>query len=247
MFRSHGSNPDDYKAAVGVQQRIEKWGRYTLVYQPQQADLVWVVWKERKGGNRLPGQPTQMPPVTMPQPSDPGTGPNPGGPGQPGAPGSPRQNPGGIGGPDGVGTSNGGRGVGMVWPVNDQLAVYMPENDEKPAVAAVEEVGERRAERTGHASLRKDRGRDRRRVFQIDERLEVARRADYSSTRDLRRKRALSIQRRCPRGSRADRGPAGDRVRTGVRGRSGRSARFSVLEDAQVFGNRLAREMRAVG
>ena len=122
--------PDDYKAAVGVQQRIEKWGRYTLVYQPQQADLVWVVWKERKGGNRLPGQPTQMPPVTMPQPSDPGTGPNPGGPGQPGAPGSPRQNPGGIGGPDGVGTSNGGRGVGMVWPVNDQLAVYMPENYE---------------------------------------------------------------------------------------------------------------------
>jgi hypothetical protein len=124
--------PDDYNAAVGVQQRIEKWGKYTLVYQPQDADLVWVVWKERKGGNRLPGQPTQMPPVTMPQPSDPGTGPgqNPGGPGQPGAPGSPRQNPGGIGGPDGAGTSNGGPGVGMVWPVNDQLAVYMPQNDE---------------------------------------------------------------------------------------------------------------------
>ena len=122
--------PQDYDAVVGVQQRIQKWGRYTLVYGPQDADLVWVVWKERKGGNRLPGQPTQMPPVSMPQPSDPGTGQNPGGQGQPGAPGGPRQNPGGIGGPDGVGISNGGPEVGMVWPANDQLAVYMPQSDE---------------------------------------------------------------------------------------------------------------------
>jgi hypothetical protein len=119
--------PDDYNAALGVQQRLQKWGRYRLVYEEQQADLVWVVWKQRKGGNRLPGQPTQMPPMSMPP--GPGTGPNPGGPGQnPGAPGGPRQNPGGVG-PDGVGTSNGGPEVGMVWPVSDQLAVYMPQSD----------------------------------------------------------------------------------------------------------------------
>lgn len=127
--------PADYNAAVGVEQRLKRWGRYTLVYEQQQADLVWVVWKERKGGNRLPGQPSQMPPMSMPQPPGPGTGPatSPGGPGQnpgrsPGG-GTPGQNSGGIG-PDGVGTSNGGPGVGMVWPVNDQLAVYMPQDDE---------------------------------------------------------------------------------------------------------------------
>jgi hypothetical protein len=124
--------PEDRGAVDAVEQRIERWGRYTLVYEPRQADLVWVVWKERKGGNRLPGQPSGVPPMNMPQPNDPGSGPgqNPGGPGQPGAPGGPRQNPGGVGGPDGVGISNGGPGVGAVWPVNDQLAVYMPQNDE---------------------------------------------------------------------------------------------------------------------
>lgn len=124
--------PDDYKAAVGVEQRLQKWGRYKLAYEQQQADLVWVVWKERKGGSRLPGQPTQMPPVGMPQPGS-GTGPGqpPMGPGQtPGRPGAPGQNPGGIDGPDGVGTANGGAGVGAVWPVNDQLAVFMSQSDE---------------------------------------------------------------------------------------------------------------------
>ncbi len=123
--------PDDYNAAIGVEQRLQHWGRYKLVYQPQQADLVWVVWKQRKGGNRLPGQPSQMPPMAQPQ-NPGGPGQNPGGPGSgPGQnPGNPRQNPGGIGGPDGVGVSNGGPGVGMVWPVNDQLAVYMGPSDE---------------------------------------------------------------------------------------------------------------------
>ena len=47
----------------------------------------------------------------------------------PAGPGGTRQNPGGIS-PDGVGTSNGGPEAGMVWPVNDQLAVYMPQSDE---------------------------------------------------------------------------------------------------------------------
>ena len=129
--------PDDYNAAVGVQQRLQKWGRYKLVYEQQQADLVWVVWKQRKGGNRWPGQPSQAPPVIMlpgpgngPGQNPGGVGPNPGGPGQnPGGPGGTRQNPGGIS-PDGGGVSNGGPGVGMVWPVNDQLAVYMPQSDE---------------------------------------------------------------------------------------------------------------------
>jgi len=125
--------PDDYKAAIGVEQRMQHWGRYTLVYQPDQADLVWVVWKQRKGGNRYPGQPTQMPPATMPQPpgsgTDPGTGPgqNPGGPGQ--NPNRPGQNPGGIGEPDGVGTSRGGPGVGVMLPVTDQLAIFMGSSD----------------------------------------------------------------------------------------------------------------------
>ncbi len=127
--------PDDYNAAVGCSSDLQKWGRYTLVYEQQQADLVWVVWKQRKGGNRWPGQPSQMPPMSMPP--GPGAGPNPGGPGQnpggvgqnPAGPGGTRQNPGGIS-PDGVGTSNGGPEAGMVWPVNDQLAVYMPQSDE---------------------------------------------------------------------------------------------------------------------
>ncbi|MGC2617447.1 MAG: hypothetical protein WA414_00310, partial [Acidobacteriaceae bacterium] len=65
--------PLDYDAAVGVQQRIQKWGRYTLVNENQQADLVLVVWRARPQGNRLPG-PTQMPPVRGPQIPDPGAG-----------------------------------------------------------------------------------------------------------------------------------------------------------------------------
>jgi len=124
--------PDDYHAAIGVEQRLQRWGRYQLVYEPQQADLIWVVWKQRKGGNRWPGQPPQTPPVTMPR--NPGQNPDPGqNPGQnPGAPGQypGGQNPGDVGGPDGVGVSRGGPGVGAVLPVNDQLAIYMPQSDE---------------------------------------------------------------------------------------------------------------------
>jgi hypothetical protein len=114
--------PGDYDAAVGVQQRIASWDRYKLVYEQQQADLVFVVWKARPQGNRLPGQPTQMPPVTAPQIPDPGTGPNPGNP-----QGRPGQAPGGMGTPDGVGVSHGGPGV-AAYPVNDQLAVYAPDD-----------------------------------------------------------------------------------------------------------------------
>lgn len=124
--------PSDYDAAVGVQQRIRQWGRYTLLYDNQQADLVFVVWKARPEGNRLPGQPTQMPPMSVPQMPDPGTGQNPGNPqGTPGQnPRNPQgQNPGGMGGPDGVGLSNGGPGV-AVYPTKDQLAVYLPQSDE---------------------------------------------------------------------------------------------------------------------
>jgi hypothetical protein len=125
--------PSDYNAALGVQNRIQKWGRYTLSYpaDAQPPDLVFVVWKERAEGNRLPGQPTEMPPIGGPR--EPGAGTSPGGPGQiPGQPGQPQQGPGqgpGIGdGPGDVGISGGGgRGVGGVFPVNDELAVYMPE------------------------------------------------------------------------------------------------------------------------
>ncbi|HTW48935.1 MAG TPA: hypothetical protein VMD92_13370 [Acidobacteriaceae bacterium] len=118
--------PVDYDAAVGVQERLQKWNRYTLANEEQQADLVFVVWKARPEGNRLPGQPTQMPPIHPQQIPDPGTGA-----GQnPGSPqGMPGQGPGGMGGPDGGGISHGGPGVG-VYPVNDQLAVYQPQSDE---------------------------------------------------------------------------------------------------------------------
>ena len=121
--------PQDYDAAVAVQQTLKRWGRYMLVYQQQNADLVFVVWKERKGGNRLPGQPTGMPPVTGPHVPDPGTqGPGAGGPGNNPQGGS-GQNPGGIDGPDGVGVGHSGSGQpldGRVGPPGDLLAVYEP-------------------------------------------------------------------------------------------------------------------------
>jgi hypothetical protein len=120
--------PGDYDAAVGVQQRVQKWDRYVLVTEKQQADLVLVVWRERPEGSRLPGQPTQMPPVRMPQMPDPGTGT---GTGQ--NPGNPLVRRGlyrgGLGGPDGTGVSHGGSGVGA-YPPNDQLAVYQAQSDE---------------------------------------------------------------------------------------------------------------------
>lgn len=119
--------PLDYDAAIGVQQRIQRWGRYALVTENQQADLVFVVWRGRPQGNRLPGQPTQMPPVRAPQIPDPGTGTGTGN--NPGNPqGKPGQDPGGMGGPDGVGVSHGGQGV-ATYPPNDQLAVYQPQGD----------------------------------------------------------------------------------------------------------------------
>jgi hypothetical protein len=129
---------EDYDAATAVEQRIQRWGRYVLVYQQQQADLVWVVWKERKGGNRLPGQPTGLPPVGgNPRVPDPGTGgPQVGGRGEyPGGPqsGPGGQNPGGIDGPDGVGLGRSGGGAplgGEIVPPGDLLAVYMPPGEE---------------------------------------------------------------------------------------------------------------------
>jgi hypothetical protein len=125
--------PSDYYAAVGVQGRIEKWGRYHVLYQQDQqgVDLVFVVWKERKTEDRLPGQPTEMPPVGSPR--EPGQGS--GGPGQnPGQPGQPQrwpgQGPGADGGPGDVGASHGGPGVGVVFPLEDQLAVYATFGDQ---------------------------------------------------------------------------------------------------------------------
>jgi hypothetical protein len=124
--------PSDYDAALGVQNRLEKWGRYRVMYSPmaQPVDLIFVVWKQRKTGNRLPGQPTEMPPGG---PREPGSGP--GGPGQnPGQPGQPQESPGegpGIGG--GSGNAGGfpdrGLAVGAVVPVDDQLTVHMTEGD----------------------------------------------------------------------------------------------------------------------
>lgn len=122
--------PSDYDAAIGVQNRIDHWGRYRVIYPPstQSADLVFVVWKERKTGNRLPGQPTEMPPVGGP--GEPGSGPA--GPGQnPGQPGQPQrrgQLPGVDDGPGDIGV--GAAGVGGVFPVDDQLAVYMSFGDQ---------------------------------------------------------------------------------------------------------------------
>jgi len=118
--------PADYNAAIGVEQRIQNWDRYKLVAGNQQADLVFVVWKARPEGNRLPGQPTEMPPISTPPMPDPGAGPgqNPRNP-----QGMPGQSPGGLGGPDEVGVSHGGPGV-AVYPPNDQLAVYEPQSDE---------------------------------------------------------------------------------------------------------------------
>lgn len=134
---------EDYDAAIAVQKRIQRWGRYMLVYEQQQADLVWVVWKERRGGSRLPGQPTGLPPIGSspgdnPNVPDPGTGgPQVGGRGQyPGGPqsGPGGQNPGGISdGPDGVGLGRSGGGAplgGAIVPPGDLLAVYMPPGDE---------------------------------------------------------------------------------------------------------------------
>lgn len=39
--------PDDREAVVDVQNAIKKWGRYTLVYQAKDADLILVVRKGR--------------------------------------------------------------------------------------------------------------------------------------------------------------------------------------------------------
>ncbi|HVT96430.1 MAG TPA: hypothetical protein VHE33_02920 [Acidobacteriaceae bacterium] len=126
--------PSDYNAAVGVENRIQHWGRYTVIDQPslQPVDLVFVVWKERKTGNRLPGQPTEMPGGG---PRRPGSGPGgpgqyPGGPGQ--YPGQPPQGPGeapGIGGGPGDASGAPGPGVGIMFPVDDQMAVYVTQGD----------------------------------------------------------------------------------------------------------------------
>lgn len=125
--------PLDYNAAVGVEQRIRRWDRYQITPDQPYADLVFVVWKARPDGNRLPGQPTQMPPVGGPQAGNPGglgnrngmprqnpQGGNPGDAQQQ----TPDQSPGGMGGPDGVGISHGGPGV-AVYPTKDELAVYL--------------------------------------------------------------------------------------------------------------------------
>jgi len=129
--------PSDYHAAVGVQDRIEQWGRYRVIYPPsvQAVDLIFVVWKERKSGNRIPGQPTEMPPMGGPR--EPGSGPA--GPGQnPGQPGEgqagPGQGPGVGNGPGDVGATRAGeRGIGGIFPADDQLAVYTLFDNQSPS------------------------------------------------------------------------------------------------------------------
>jgi hypothetical protein len=119
--------PSDYDAAVGVQNRIESWGRYRVLYasSTQPVDLIFVVWKERKTGSRLPGQPTEMPPESGPREPGSGTGGAGQTPGQPGQPQRPGQIPGVDDGPGDVGVSHGGGpGIGGVFPVDDELAVY---------------------------------------------------------------------------------------------------------------------------
>jgi hypothetical protein len=124
--------PSDYDAMVGVQNRIERWGRYKLAdpLPSQPVDLIFVVWKERKTGNRYPGQPTEMPPAGGPRGPGPGTGPGGPGqnPGQPGQPTGPGQGPGTGNGPGDIEMD--GAGVGGVFPISDQLAVYMPLGDQ---------------------------------------------------------------------------------------------------------------------
>src|SRR5512146_173626 len=49
--------PEDRQAINNVQEAVQKWGRYTLVYKPEDADLIFVVRKGRvaslTGGVRL--------------------------------------------------------------------------------------------------------------------------------------------------------------------------------------------------
>jgi len=115
--------PLDYDAAVGVQQLIERWNRYKVVYEEDQADLVFMVWRARPEGNRLPGEPTQMPPMRPPQTQDPGMGPGAGQNPQ----GAPGRNPGmGPGGDAAAQT----RPAIADYPWKDELAVYQPQNAE---------------------------------------------------------------------------------------------------------------------
>lgn len=37
--------PEDRKAIVDVENALRKWGKYTLVYEPEKADLIFVVQK----------------------------------------------------------------------------------------------------------------------------------------------------------------------------------------------------------
>jgi hypothetical protein len=119
--------PSDYNAAMGVQNRIEKWGRYHVVYETNPpVDLVFLVWKERKEGNRYPGQPTEMPPPSGPR--QPGN--SPGAPGQnPQQPGQPGEGPGVWNAPGSAGAQQGRSGVGGMYPLDDQLSVYMSVED----------------------------------------------------------------------------------------------------------------------
>ncbi len=122
--------PLDSNAAIGVENRLKQWGRYTVVYPPQPADLVFVVWKERAVGNRLPGQPSEMPPMGGPRGPESGPGGAGQNPGQPGQPTRPGQSPGIDDGPGDIGIAHGGaQGVGGVFPADDQLAVYMSLGD----------------------------------------------------------------------------------------------------------------------
>lgn len=106
--------PEDRDAASRVEDQLTKWNRYVLVYEPQQADLIFVVRTGRVAtalGNVGAGRGAPMPGARpAPDPTDASQGPE-----------NPSQNPrtpAGIGPHTSVGTG------GSVGPPDDLLAVY---------------------------------------------------------------------------------------------------------------------------
>ncbi|HKR28638.1 MAG TPA: hypothetical protein VJS11_14340 [Acidobacteriaceae bacterium] len=106
--------PEDRDAASRVEDQLTKWNRYVLVYEPQQADLTFVVRTGRLAtmdghvgaghGPRMPGA------APAPDPTDASQGPE--------DPSQSPRTPGGIGPHTEVG------GGGSVGPPDDLLAVY---------------------------------------------------------------------------------------------------------------------------
>lgn len=106
--------PEDRDAASRVEDQLTKWNRYVLVYEPQQADLIFVVRTGRLAtaeGHVGAGHGTVIPGSRpAPDPTDASQGPE--DPGQ-----SPRT-------PGGVGPNGSLGGGGSIGPPDDLLAVY---------------------------------------------------------------------------------------------------------------------------